>query len=167
MIVEACDQLSHLRSKWKKIQIKVQSVASLHNQRLQSEQDEVSFENDLKASMRKLAFTNSLLQQQQVMQLKVKNSGRKSVIDLSLGGMYMQSFQIEGDNPMAKVELSKSLHAEEIEMAFPCMEALLFFQSFSGNHYQVPMEHIYRIIQVSLLVFGTAFKRTHDSLGFW
>ncbi|MCO5570259.1 hypothetical protein L7F22_023978 [Adiantum nelumboides] len=61
---EACDQLSHLRSKWNKIQIKVQSVASVHSQRLESEKD--SFENYLKASIRKLAFTNSLYQQQQV-----------------------------------------------------------------------------------------------------
>ncbi|KAI5077369.1 hypothetical protein GOP47_0007193 [Adiantum capillus-veneris] len=153
---EACDQLSHLRSEWHKIQIKVQSVVSVHSQRLQSDKDEVSFENDLKASIRKLAFTNSLLQQQQVMHLKAKNSGRYSVIDLSLRGMYLLSFQFEGDNPSAKVQISKSLHPEEIEKAFPCVEAFLFFQYSSSDHCWGCMElqHLYRIIQRSNYISG-------------
>ncbi|MCO5570258.1 hypothetical protein L7F22_023977 [Adiantum nelumboides] len=91
-----------------------------------------------------------------VMQLKIERHGTKSVIDLSLRGMYLQSFQFEGDNPLAQVQIVKSLHSEAIEMAFPCMEAPLFFQCFSSDHCRVPMErqHVYHIIHRSNYLCG-------------
>lgn len=157
---DASELLRVSKATWNAIQSKIENIVSLHSEKLQLAPDisEASFIKKLEDLIQKSFFTNSLLQQQQVMHINLKRNEGKSQTQFSLEGMYDQSFQYEGDGPLDQVKVSRSLHPEAIEMAFPCINASLVFQYLVSDLQSittVQIQHIHQLIQRTNWLFGS------------